>query len=176
VTGIATLLRMIFTALPPQYAVPIAILGLIAAFPSWLRYVHAKQLRSQVRRVAMTTTTAERRSAEEAAIVLAAGKPRALLALAEEAHRLNQKALWERAIGDLERSNALPVDVAAFRARTAPPPPPPVGHPLEVLVIARRMLDDGLAAQARSRVVDALARYPDDPELRELLARIDAAG
>ena len=169
--GIGEILNGLSQFVPRESLVGALLLVLILAFPGWLRGVRTKQLRTRVREVARATTSADRKAREDAAMALAGDKALLLLALADEAQRLNQLGLAERALTALEAHPKHARDVAALRRKLRPEPPPEPADAIEALVAVRRLLDEGLDEQARTKLVEARARFPDDPTIAELAAR-----
>lgn len=169
--GIGEILRGLGAFVPREILVGAVVIVLLLAFPGWLRSVRTKQLRGRVRQVARATVAAERREREAAALALAGANGRLLVALAEEAHKLNQVGLAQRALLALEPLPGFERDVADLRRKLRPELPPPPADAVEALVTVRRLLDEGLHEQARVRLDEARARFPDDGPLAELAAR-----
>ena len=170
------LLKQLRELLPTPVFVALVVLLILAGLPAWMRSIRTKQLRSQARRVARAGTAVERRAAEDAALALADGKGLLLVALADESLKLNQRALALRVLTVLEETGASPADLPRLRREIHPEKPVVAGHPLELAVAVRRLVDEGLVDVARERLSQGLARYPDDPDLQTLARDLAAGG
>lgn len=164
--AIAQLVRGLSAFIP--YPVLMAIVGVLVvlAIPSMIRGAHTRQIRTGVRDVARATSQENRLSREDAALELTRGQPHLLFVLADEAIRLNQRRLAERAVDTLAGKGAMPDEVARFK-RALEPEKPPAGAALDALVAIRALHREGLSTQARARLAEARARFPDDADLAE---------
>lgn len=169
--AVRELLEGLGTVLPHEAVVALLVAVLLLAVPGWWRGVRARQIRARVRAVTRAPDAETRRRAEDAALAECGGKVHLLVALAEEAQKLNRFPLAERAIDALEPLS--PRDAARLRPK-APISPPPA-DPIEAVVLARRLAEDGLHDRARALVADARRRFPDDPELARLAAELGDA-
>ena len=159
----------------------LALLGAVLAVflvPGWWHGVRVKQMRNRVRRLARAVTTEQRAYLESELFHLAAGKPRRLVALADEAIRLGQTVVWRRALAEIEASGSYRKDLRRLREKVLPEQKID-GHPLEAVVALERLLELGNLPGARARWEQAKARFPEDQELRrfgERLQREEDAG
>jgi hypothetical protein len=172
--GLFQLVRTLESMLPHQVVVGIVIAVLVLGAPGWYHNVKAKQIRGAVRRYAGAKGEAGRGAVEPEVFALADGNGRRMLVVAEEALRLNQKVLAERAIARLEALGTHPKEVAALRKALAPEAAPAAAHPLEAVIAVRRLLDEGLVERAREQLTLARSRFPDDPDLAALAQRAEA--
>lgn len=165
--AIAQLVRGLSTFVPYPVLITLVALCVVLAIPSMVRSAHTRQIRTGVRDVARATSQESRVSREDAALELTRGEPHLLFVLADEAIRLNQRKLAERAVDTLAGKGALPDDVARFKRALAPEAPPTSGAALDALVAIRVLHREGLTTQARARLTEARARFPDDADLAE---------
>jgi len=173
-SGISSLFKSLTTLLPPQVYVPLLILAGLAAVPAWLHWVRTKQIAGRLRRMLRAKDAEERHAHRDAAFELAGNRPRALVYLAHEAERLGQKAVFKQALEALEATGRAPLDVAQLRAMGGDAPPKRGMHPIEEAVIIERMWSQGLHAAARERLAEVRAAFPEDPDLLEIEAHMNA--
>jgi hypothetical protein len=164
--AVADLVRAIEIVVPHEVVLFVLLVVGVLAAPSWLHAVRARQIRSAVRRVAIAPSET-RAATEDAALAIAAGIPRRLEVVAEEAARLALPALHGRALAELARLGAAAA-VDRQQKRLVERPPPRSAHPIEDAAAIRRLLSQGLDDRARERLADARRRFPDDPDLRAL--------
>jgi hypothetical protein len=164
--AIGQLLSTLELLVPREVLLAIVVVAIIVGFPSWLHGVRSRQIRSQVRAVARSATLDASRREQDRALSMA-DTARKLVVLAEEALRLNQRALCERAVAELARRQSDPRDLARLRKALAPDAALPA-HPLEAAQAIRRLVAEGLMEVALTRLADARTRFPDDQELRDL--------
>jgi hypothetical protein len=167
------LLQTLANLLPPWLFFPALAVLAIVAVPAWVSWLRSKQIRGHLRRMLRAPDSRTRQAHEESAFFLAQGRPRRLVALADEAMRLNLKPLWRRALAELEATGKLPADVRRLRAQVAVERKRG-GHPLEEAVIIERMWDQGLHEAALERLAETRARFPEDPDLATLEADLRA--
>jgi hypothetical protein len=158
--------------LPPWAAGPVVAVVVVALLPGFAWRVRSRQLKGLVRRAAYTDDPGLRASLHSEALALAGDKPRQLVFLAEESHRVNQHALFREArerLGSLPGAD--PADLRRLDAAVAPERPKAL-HPTEEALVVERLLAERLDEAARLRLEDALRRFPDDPDLRSLAERV----
>lgn len=170
---IPELLRNIEAILPPEVWVPLFVLLGIAAIPAWITWLRTKQIKGQLRRMLRASDPDEKASHRNAAFALAAGRPRRLVFLADEAYRLGQKGVFLEALEALEATGKYPKDIRRLRDKVEASPKRG-GHPLEEAVIIERMWEQGLHAAARERLAEVRGRFPKDEDLADLAHRLDA--
>ena len=164
--AIAQLVKALSAFIPYPVLIGIVAVCVVLAIPGMLRTAHTRQIRSGVRDVARATSHEIRVSREDKALELTGGQPHLLFVLADEAIRLNQRKLAERAVGTLVEQKALPDEVARFK-RALEPDRPHAGEALDALVAIRALHREGLTTQARARLTEARARFPEDPDLAD---------
>ncbi len=168
---IPELLETLGQLLPVWLYVPLLVVLAAALVPAWLFWLRSKQIKGQLRRM-VRERDPERRAAHRArAFHLAAGRPRRLVGLADEAHRVGLKNVFDAAVRDLAAAGGPKVELDRLR-KLVTEPPKRGAHPLEELVIIERMWDQGLHDAARARLTEVRARFPDDPDLATLEARL----
>lgn len=171
--AIARLLGTLHQILPGwAYMVLVALLAVVA-LPTFVFSMRARQIRSAVRRVARATTIEARREAEDDAFALTADHPRLLTNLAEEALRLNQRAVFDRVVTRLTFLGGHDAILASFAKRQGPAKTS--NHPIEAAIAVRRLIEAGLLDRARDRLDEADARFPGDPELAVVRQELTAA-
>lgn len=156
----------------PPWAVGL-VLACIAALmvPGYLYWVRSRRVKGLLRALGRASTDPQRARLADEAMALATGRPRVLVALADDAHRLGMNVLRDRAMAELQVSGAAPEDFRRLLRLVRRDAPPPM-HPVEEAVFVERMITEGLLAAARQRLEPARARFPEDPELAELEARL----
>lgn len=167
--GITDILSTLAELLPPEVLVPLVIVALAVAFPFWLRSVRVRQIKGRLRVAARAHDEVERDEAIDEAFRLAGERPRLLVSLIEQAIRNGQTLVWRRGLAALEATGRAELDLAALK-RKVEPRPKTVRDPLEAIVRVERLRDSGLHVAAREVLDEALARHPDDPDLRALAA------
>lgn len=158
--------------LPPWAVAAVFALVLAAAVPAWLNNVRIKQIRGLVRRMVRASAD-EREAMIERALSLADRKPTRLITAVEQAAKYDQRGLQERAMATLDE--VAPDEAARLRFKMQPDALKKVQHPLEVAVRVERLLAEGLVDAAAEHLDGALARSPDDPDLRALTEVVGAA-
>ena len=159
----------------PDWAFTVLVGVLLAVLiPAWLFWLRSKQIKGVLRRWGRADDVEERTALADEAFRLTGGRGRLLVALMDEAHRLDYRPIWTRALEELERTGQCPQDVARIRAKITVERPPAL-HPVEEAVHVERMLGEGLLEPAWERLAPALERFPDDPDLIDLRDRIAAA-
>jgi len=170
---IPQLLETLKELLPPWLFFPLVAVLAVAAVPAWINWLRTKQIRGQLRGMLRAANAQARKAHEAEAFFLAKGRPRRLVALADEAIRLNLKLVWQRALSELMATGKLPAEVQRLRAKVEAAPKRG-GHPLEEMVIIERLWDEGLHDAALERLADVRARFPDDADLAALEADLRA--
>jgi hypothetical protein len=169
--GLTDLIEPIRHLVPPEIlAAALAVLVVIAA-PAWWRSVRVRQIKGHLRRAARAHDDATRERELDGAFRLAGGSPRLLVDLAEHAIRAGQHGAWRRAVATLDASGRLPLEVRRLR-REVEPPRPALRDADEAAVRARRLLDLGLTVAAREVLDEARARFPEDPDIAQLVAAL----
>ncbi len=152
----------------PLWALVILGTGLaIVLVPSWFHGVRGKQIKTRLRWLGRSNSDAERDRWEREAFELAAGIPRRLVTLAEEAHKLNQFTLYRRAMVMLEEDGTYELDLIRLRELTAVKRPR-YRHPLEATVAIEQLVKEGMRQEALTRVSEAREHFPDDSDLAAL--------
>jgi len=168
--GLTDLIEPLRHLLPTEVLVLLAIALAIVVAPAWWRSVRVRQIKGHVRRAARAHGPAERRDEVDGAFRKVGGSGRLLVDLAEHAHRAGLHDVWQRAVEKLERSGKLPLESQRLRHKAAPPPRA-LRDRDEAVVRAELQLSQELWAAARETLDEALARFPDDPDI----ARLDRA-
>jgi len=164
---IPDLLGLLQRFVPPWLLIALAVVLAPIAVMAWLRWVRAKQIRGALRTAFLATDPNKRRQAIDHAFDLAGEREQALIALTDTAHRTGLVDVTTRGLAALESRGMGAHDVARIRAATAKPPRR-AGHPVEEVVVIERFLEQDMIPAATERLNEALQRFPDDPELREL--------
>lgn len=169
--GIPDIIHTLTQALPLWALIG---LGLIVAgllLPGWMYSVRQKQIKNRLRWLAGRRPDRDREAVLAELFSLAGEDPRLLTAVAEEALRVNQREVLKTAMQRLEATGKGGADLARLR-REIQPERPTYKHPVEAAAAVTRLLDEGLTVQARARLTEAVARFPDDPELARLAGRL----
>jgi len=170
VRGISDLLSTLALVLPP-WAYPIVLAAVAAiAVPAWANSIRVKQVRNRVRFYVRAGPGPGDRYLTQA-FQLAAGRPRRLVALADEAIRFKLPPVWGRALAELEATGRCKKDLAHLRAKVQPEAPRPV-HPVEEAARVRTMLEAGAWERARERLGPALEAFPLDEDLLALAEQL----
>ena len=170
VRGVGDIVSLLTQLLPPWLMAVLGVVALILAAPQWFHSMRIKQIGGAVRRMIRADSPTRDQLADRA-MDLAGHHPKRLLAAAEQAIRYNQTSLRKRALDRLEQTGQLKIDLHRLRQLTKPEVKP-VGHPLEVAVGIRGLLEQGMLDTARRRLDEALAKYPKDPDLIALKAKL----
>lgn len=156
-----------FTQLLPPWA--LAILAIVVAFvavPRWWASMRDKQVQGLLRRAARATPE-DRPALIEEAFARAADAPDRLYTLARHAHERQLPDAHQRALAALDRTpqgRRLHRLLDRQLGRTDDRGP----TAFERAATVRALLDEDRLPEARVRLDDALARFPDDPDLRAL--------
>lgn len=171
--GITEFLQALFIFLP-AWTYPFVVAALLAVFlPVYFNVIRIKQVRSRVKR--SVRAPIEQKAAHlRVAFYLARGRPRRLVALADEAIRFKLEPVWKRALAELEATGKMSADLQQLREKVSPERKIPV-HPLEEVARVQQMLEAGAVERARERLEEALEVFPDDPELLSLVTEVDRA-
>lgn len=168
--GIGQIMEALGQLLPPWVVIALLAVLVVALAPSWLETTRQRQVRARVRRAVRVRSRREQDLA--AAVELAAGRPRRLVTLAEEAIRFQLTEVRDRALAELEASGGHPKDLQRLRKQIEAEDRPPT-HPLEEVARVGQMLEAGAVERARARWEQATEVFPDDPDLRALGERLD---
>lgn len=168
--GIGQLISDLGSLVPPWLLAVIIGVALLAAAPGWLTGLKAKKVKALLRQT--TRADEETRTALiEQAFELADGRPEVLVALVREADKMNLPKLRDRAMKALSKHKS---HADVVRKLKAPKDPTAkkgsFGHPVEAVVRVRTLIENGATELAREKLGEALAKFPDDPELLELRA------
>ena len=169
VRGVGDIVSLLTQLLPPWMMAVVGVVVLILAAPQWFHSMRIKQIGGAIRRM-VRADASQRAQLSDRAMDLAGHHPKRLLAVAEQAIRYNQTSLRKRALDRLEQTGKLKTDLHRLRHLTKPETKP-VGHPLEVVVGIEGLLEQGMLDTARSRLDEALKKYPRDPDLIALKAK-----
>lgn len=164
---IPELLSTLAQFFPPWILGLLALLIAPVAVFAWLRWLRAKQIRGALRTVFFATDPTKRQAAVDRAFRLAGKREQALIALADTAHQTGLPGVTHRALAQLDALGLGRKDVARIRAATSKPARR-AGHPVEELVVIERFIAEGLTEAARTRLAEALSRFPTDPDLLAL--------
>jgi len=147
---------------------------MLALLPAYLHRMRAKQIKGAMRKLARARGDEQRQRHTEAAFVLAAGRGRRLVVLAEEAMRAGQPLVVKRALAELERTSQCAEDVARITTKLRGEQRGP-SFALEAVVNVEGLLDNGMIRVAQERLDEALRKFPEDPDLQALRPRVAAA-
>lgn len=171
---IPQLIKAIESILPPEVYVPLFVVIGVALVPTWFHWLRSKQIKGRIRRMLRATDPAEREAHRRAAFDLAAGKPRRLAHLADEALRVGLRSVYDEALATLKASGGHRADIQRLEGATKVVPPRGA-HPLEEALAIERMVEAGLLDAARARLHEVRGRFPEDPDLAALQQRLDEA-
>jgi hypothetical protein len=169
VRGITDITGTIGMFLPPWALALLGVLLVAAAFPFWLNSMRIKQISGRSRRMVRAEHDERQRLANEI-LDLAGDNSTRLLAAVEQTTRYGLRALRTECVARLRATGERSKDLAQILAKEAPERKP-IGHAIEAIVTIERMLEEGLGPAARTRLDEALTRYPHDPELLQLKER-----
>lgn len=169
--GIPRIIGVIEQLLPPEIYVPLFVILVFALVPVWFNWLRTKQIKGQLRRMLRATTPEARAGFRARAFEFAAGRPRRLAFLADEALRIGLKGVYDDAMVALKAAGGHHKDLQRLEAATKVVPPR-AQHPLEEAVVIERMLEEGLEEAARGRLTEMRARFPNDPDLADLERRL----
>ena len=172
-SGISNILRTFFDLLAAagldlsirQRVGMVAILVVLLA-PALLRSVGVSQARSRVMATRLLDGPA-RQEAEDQALAAARGKARQLVAVAETALSLGRSRLAAAAVEALAETGEEKESLRALRRKMAPVVPLPA-TPDEVILVAERLLEAGMEAEADRRLSHARAKWPELPDVATL--------
>lgn len=159
-------------ALPPW---ALALIGAALAFwlvPGWFYGVRVKQMKSQLRQAARARVEEARRQHEARAFELAGRDPRKLVALCDEAWKVNNKPVFQRAFRELHDLGADRRDLQRL-TELSTPERPVYRHPVEAAVAIERLMEQEMFEEAQSRLEETLRSFPDDEDLLSLKNRLD---
>jgi len=167
--GLGTLIQALIALLPPWAVAAIGVAGAV-----WL--VRGLRFRTRTRRIRELVRRRVRAEAPEAAMLLdraldVAGDDPALLGeLARESRRRTQPDGWRIAEARLVQVSGGPAELARVRRLDGPEARALDAH--EEADRVANLVEQGLPEAARARLDEARARFPDDPRLHALAARI----
>jgi len=167
------LIEAVTSLLPPWMVAPVLGVLVLLSVPLWLNSVRNKQISGAVRRLVRAPDAVARAALLERIWSLAAERPSRVLVIVREAIRYDQRQLMNEAMDWLDARGEAVEDLRIIRGKMTAEPKP-VGHPLEVAVTVERLVEEGMHEAARSRLNDALARYPNDADLMALSRRLNA--
>lgn len=173
--GLAKTISLLLSALGLQtspWVLPAIIV--VAALVLWPTIQKSQKVDRAVKTVRSTSAraAADRERIGQEALSAVQDDPIGLVQVAEEAVRVGDKALARAAVARLMETGKRPQDARRIlRSLEADAPRLPV----EVAVRVEPLLDAGMLAEARRRLEDGLARWPQDADLLELKQRLDQA-
>lgn len=173
--GIAQLINTLATALgihAAPWAAPAAFVGSLVLFWPWIRgNVRTADARKALKHAARERG-AERERMEKQALDLVKGQPDGLVVVAQEALEQGRNALAEEAVRQLRATNKLLPQLRLLERKLEPPLPILAS---EAVIVIEKMAADGLVVHARTRLEQALRKWPKDAELQELAAKMAEA-
>jgi hypothetical protein len=172
--GVGDLIALVQNLLPPWAIALLAVVLVVVIGPAWFDNVRAKQVRGQIRQL-LRAQEADKAGYADAALALAGDRPRRLVALVREAHKYLLFDLRDIALRRLRATGRAPDDVAALEKLVAPEDKA-APSTLEAVVRIEQLLEAGLTVGAEEQLTAALRRYPRDPDLLALRARLETAG
>jgi len=172
--GIGDIVGILQQLLPPWALAILAVVVAIVGGPAWFDNVRGKQIRGQIRKLLRAEDAEARARHGEQALALAAERPRRLVVLVREAHKYQLTDLRDRALQRLREGGRAQADVEVLE-RLVRPENKAAPTPLESVVRVEKLLDTGLVVGAEEQLAAALERFPRDPELLALRARVEAA-
>jgi len=111
---------------------------------------------------------ADRDDAERRVLSLVARRPRGLVAVVEEAHRMRRNTLARRALFLLRELTGSTAEVARLARLTDPEPLP--NSPAELGLMVEKLRKAGLKEKAQRRLRRGLNKWPSDDWLQALAA------
>lgn len=172
-TRILTDVGALVTSLIPAWALPFVLVGLgVLLLPPWIESVRSKQIKGAIRRM-IRADDALRPGLADRALSLAGQRRLRLIGLVQEAIRYGQHRLVEAGLTRLEAHPNGRADAAKLRERIEAPRIR-FRDPVEAVVRIGRLMEQGLVVAAEEHLEVALHQFPDEPELRDLCARLHA--
>jgi hypothetical protein len=153
--------------------VPLPVLAVIGAAavvfvgPAWWNSLRLREIRGLVRRIGRQESVP---LLTERAFRVAGNRSDRLAHLASEAHRRALPALRDQAFLELESVD--PQAAAAQRAAIAAPPRTGDRHPVAAAAAIETLIASEAWEAAATRLAEARARFPDDPDLAALQERV----
>jgi hypothetical protein len=172
--GIGQLLQTLAGVIPHRVLVPLLAVVLVALTPAWLRWLRIKQVRGHLRAATRRRTAIERQPHVDAAFRRAGTDLHALVALADDALRLDVPGVFTRALEAIERNPSGGRELARLRHK-ALPEQPRYTNPIEAAVSISRLVETGMLDEAHARLTVVMTRFQDDPDLLEVEARLREA-
>ena len=170
--GLAQIFNTLGLLIPTPVLVAIAVGLVLFGVPVWLDNARTREVRGLVRQISRTAQGDESDRLVERAFTVADQRRSRLVELGREAHRRQLTRLRDRAWEQLDR-----IDPSAGRRERALVVPPATRDrfPLEAQIAVAGMLESGAHGAARTRLTQALDRFPEDSELLALRDRLEAA-
>ncbi|RME28054.1 MAG: hypothetical protein D6798_03320 [Deltaproteobacteria bacterium] len=171
--GMAKGLMMLLASLGvPTWVLPAVAFGALALMlPRLMQTMEEDRPRRMVKR-AWIEDGEKQREIEREALQRASGSPTALAALAREAIQQGRRSLAEAAIERLRQTGTADAEVQRLEQAMNGPLP---ATSMEAAIIIERLLDNGLLSLAEAKLARFRGAWPDDTELAELAARVEAA-
>ena len=170
--GLGDFFQILGSLLPPWALAVLGVSLAVIAGPAWFDNVRSKQIRGRIRKM-LRATSAERPARADQALVLAAQRPRRLVALVREAHKYDLRALRDAGLERLEQTGSALEDLRVLRELVAPPPQP-IRDPLQAVVKVERLVELGLVVGAREALEEGLRQHPGDSDRLRLQGELDA--
>lgn len=164
---IPELLELLGRFLPPEVLAALVVLAAPVAVWGWLRWLRAKQIRGALRTAFLATDPQRRHKAIDRAFELAGKREHALVALLDTAHKTGLRDVTQRAMALMNDLGVGQQDVARI-TRELRPEARRAGHPVEEAVVIERFIEQELYGAARTRLAEAMQRFPDDEMLLDL--------
>jgi hypothetical protein len=165
VDALSTMLSIIGIELAPWMGPAFIALVAIALSPFLLQNLQTSRARALLKE-SRVMDGPDREEAERRVLSLVAKRPRALVAVVEEAHRMRRNILARRALVLLrERTGSTP-EVARLARLTDPEPLP--NSPAELGLMVEKLRKAGLGEKAQRRLKRGLNKWPSDEWLQAL--------
>lgn len=172
--GLSNIFQSLLTALGIQnqpWIGPIAFVVVLAlVWPYLQRNLKTDRGRQRIRGLA-DMPLPERQKAQDEAMQLIGDDADGLVALADESLRQGDRDFARRVLDQLKTTGKKKDQVRRLDALLVDRN---LQLPEQTVIAVERLLDTGLLEPARQRLVPALQRWPDNPELLALQARVEA--
>ncbi|MED5374038.1 MAG: hypothetical protein VX899_23675 [Myxococcota bacterium] len=167
-----TVLGVLGVQLPDWGGSVLLVVILIALGPFFYRNSRTKKARKLLQRVSMESGE-ERLAGEQEILHTVSGHPFGLVVVVEEAHKRGMGRLARRALEALDATGKQRSELKRLQRLLGPRPTSPTQEAIAI----ERLHQQGLTVQAEARLQDALARFPEHPELVALQGTLtDPAG
>lgn len=164
-----TLARAYGVHLPP-WGLPVAFLLIVLALSPWIRQnARTEDARKLMKRAAREKPV-DRARLEAEALGLVSGRPDGLVAIAKEALEQGRRDVARQAVDQLRATGKLLPQLRQLERALEPPLP---GTADEACIVIERMFGAGMSDEGRARLAQALRKWPNNEDLRELQARVD---